>query len=504
MPFARPGFLQILIFMKSSKLSLTLSFVLLVLGLGFMNTSVSLSIIEILNSTFNAELDIFFRRSGFFCFGFTLICLSIMNLSYLPSLNLPDLLKARWSVFVLLSFFSMLLILTKQHVPIYDDYTGIFKFICQYRNSETFSEKLGLFWEPYFECRIPVAYLVVLLFSFLPGEAIPLNLMIVFNAIILLWIAVLLFKTIKNQQGILPYFPWFLLFLFHSEFMQSSVSPLSGICYNGSILFSVLALRSMSAEHPKGIYAAIVFGWLAMYTFGNGLLVVPLLLILSLRKFGRKKTILPFIILLLFSTVYFLNYHPQSQTESVFNLSYFLLFIPVFLGSAFQFFYSAYLPFLIGLGIITLYIYASFNGYDKKNPVIYYSLGFIILTAAMTAAFRTTESFEIALKLRYGIFSSFAIFCSLYMFLEIFSAKTSKKLMQRMSAVAIVYNLLAALFFYPETVLTIKHNREMLNVWLDTGKFEEVSAFYPSEIRPILECSQNLKLWNISERANLP
>jgi len=489
--------------MKSSRLSLIASIVALILGLALVNANISLSIIEALNFRFDAGLDSFFRISGFFCFGLTLICLAFMNLAYLPFLKLNIRQKAGWAVFILLAFFSSLLVLTKQSVPIYDDYTGIFNFICHFLNSNTFSEKIGLFLDPYFECRIPVAYLLVLLYSFLPGETIHLNLMIVVNALVLLLIASLLFNTLKNRKEIRPYFPWILLFLFHSEFMQSSFSPLSGICYNGSILFSVLALRSMSIEHSKGMYRAILFGLLAIYTFGNGLLIVPLLLIFSSRKFGWKKTIFPFALLLFFSLLYFINYHPQSQTASVFDLKYFLLFVPVFLGSAFQFFYSAYLPFLIGILIITLYIYASFSGYEKKNPVLYYSLGFIILTAMLTAGFRTTESFEIALKLRYGVFSSFAILGSLFMAMEMFSERLSEKLLILISGTAIVYNLMTAQFFYPESVLTIVHNKEMLERWQSTGEFEEISPYYPSGIKPVLECSYSLSLWKNKEELSM-
>lgn len=475
-------------------------FFLLVLGILLINSKISFSIISAINNYLNTNLDLFFRASGLFCFGVMLICLALMLFIFSVPIKLSDKQRISLAISTLVLSFIFILIKTKENVPVFDDYTAIYTFLCKDRNSTSITEKLCLFFQPYFECRIPIPYLIVYFFSALPCETIPLNLMVSVNALVLLSIGILLFSSIKNKASVSNHLPWFLFFIFHSEFMQSSFSPLSGLCYNGVILFSLLSFRSMKKGTKQGNIESAIFSILAIFTFGNGLLVIPLLFIQTVRAKGIRKSMLIISPLVLAAVIYFSNYHPERPVSYPFHLGDFLFFIPVFLGSAFQFFYSSSIPFLTGIFILTLYIYAGIKRYDKTNPVLYYTLGFIILTAVVSASFRTAPSFEAALKLRYGVFSSFAILCSFFIAIELFDFQNNKKVLRLISGSAIIYNLLSANFFYPESVLTIQHNKAMLQEWKNTGDFEEVSAYYPGDLKSVLKCSYEYGYWEIDQK----
>ncbi len=425
-----------------------------------------------------------------------MICFSGMLLSF-QSTKFSEKVKAGIATGILLTTFIFILVKTKQGIPVFDEYTSIFEFLCKYQDANSTREKFSLILQPYFECRIPVPYSIILIFSFLSGPTLPLNLIISLNAVVLLVIALLLFQSMTEFKFPMTYIPWFLLFIFHTQFLQSSFNSLSGLCYNGVILFTLLALRSFALNTNRGRLLALLFAILGMLTFGNGLLIIPLLFLQSLRFRGFKVSIVYIVPLIIVAILYFSNYHPHVTGKESASLFALLYYVPVFLGSAFQFFYASHLPFIIGICILSLYTYASVKRYDLKNPLLYYGLGFIILTAIITSGFRATITVEAAMKLRYGLFSSFALLMAILISLELFHKKINQHVLRRVAIAAVVYNLMAANFFYPESVLTIKHNIMMLETWKSGAAIVTPSAYYPGGLEPVLECSFEDELWRI-------
>ncbi len=481
--------------MKSTWVYFSACLILLMSGLALCNANVSFALVETINEWFPIKLDVFFRAEGLFCFGVMMVCLAFMLALYHHSWKLDMTYQSGIAMFILISGFIYILLKTKQNVPVFDEYTGMFDFLCSYSKSTSIQEKLHLLFEPYFECRIPVPYLVVLIISSLPGSLIPLNLIVTMNALVLLLIGLLLFRSMAEKSKLLYFIPWFLMLVFHTEFMQSSFNSLSGLCYNGVLLFSLLAFHFIRIENIKARILALFFALLAIFTFGNGLLLIPLIVFESVRSDRWKKSLFFILPLLLAFIFYFNDYHPVRPEKIEFNFGNFLLYVPLFLGSAFQFFYSGILPFLIGLSVLTLFAFATWKSYYRKNPILYYFLSFLILTAFLNAAFRSSISAETALRLRYGIFSSFAVLCSVLVFLDLFPEWMNKKVLERIAIAAVLYNLLTTHFFYPESVLTIVHNKEMLREWKSNGKIKSGSPYYPGGLEPVLECSDELGFW---------
>lgn len=470
---------------------------LFISGLAFTNASFSIELINYINNFFNTDLDPVFRADGFYAFGLMLICLAVMRICYWDRFSIKDKSRVVLAILVLLSSYLFLLIKTKQNVPVYDEYTAVFEFLCRYDASGTFREKLRLIFEPYFECRTVVPYLFILFISKLSSGVFPFDLIVAINTLTLLLIAIMLYRSALIKDRLILYLPFLLLLVFHSQHILSTFNSFSGLCYHGAVLFTLGAFHSVSKGGRKNDLKTLAFALLAIFTFGHGLLIIPLLFHYKLRRFGLKKAIVFILPLLLAGFFYFYDYHPYQFEKSPFNFFNFVLYIPVFLGSAFQFFYSPILPFILGTGIIVLFTYSTFKSYHLKNPVIYYGIAFIILTAALTAGFRHTSAFDTALRLRYGIFSSLAIFGSLVITLELFPALLKKRFLHSILTIVILYNLATTLFFYPESSMTIRKNKNMLREWSIFQSEIESSAAYPGGLERVIKCSREKGLWKM-------
>ncbi len=485
--------------MKENVLNVAASLLMLLSGMALTSNETGAELITTFNRQTGLELDVYFRMKGLYASGIMMMAAGMMLLIYHPFLRLNVLSRVLISTLVLLASFIFLLTKTKGGIPVFDEYTAIYQFLCEYRQGENMAEKFSIIARPYFECRIIIPYYFILLVSNFMSEPVPLNLLVALNAFTLLIISVILFRTLSRRRTLLKWFPWLLFIILHTGYMQSSFNALSGLCYNGAFLFSISAIHFACGNKRNSILLAFLFSLASIFSFGNGLLAVPLvsLIITRLRNFRTAMAYTAAMLAVI--ALYFWQYQAQSNGGPQFDLVYFILYIPVFLGSSLQFFYSPYLPFLTGLIILIYFAHLSIRRYDLKNPILYYSLLFLILTAFTTAVFRQTDTIDSALKLRYGIFSSFTIFCSLLIYVDRSQGRLIEATLVKIVYAAIAFNLLSANFFYPESALTIDHNREMLLRWKRGLPVEQRSAFYPPGLSPVLDCSVESGMLQIEE-----
>jgi hypothetical protein len=468
-------------------------------GLALTGNETGTDLIMAVNRYSGLDLDVYFRTKGLYACGIMMMAAGLMLLLRLPLLKLKELSRTILSTAILLAFFIHLLTETKGGIPVFDEYTAIYQFLCEYRQGESVAEKLSIITSPYFECRIIIPYSFILLVSSIMSEPVPLNLLVALNSFTLLIITIILFRTLHKGRNLLKWFPWLLFIIFNTGYMQSSFNALSGLCYNGALLFSISSIHFACRNTRNSFLLALFFSIAAILSFGNGMLTVPLIFLIITRLRNIKTAgayLIPSVAML---ALYFYEYQPQHNGEPQFDPAHFILYVPVFLGSSLQFFYSPYLPFITGLIILIYFIQLSIRRYDLKNPVLYFTLLFLILTACITASFRQTDTLDSALKLRYGIFSSFTLFCSLLIYIDRLQNQPEARFLRKIVFAALAFNFLSANFFYPESVLTIDHNREMLIRWKQGLPVEQRSAYYPPGLGPVLSCSYASGMLQIEE-----
>jgi hypothetical protein len=140
----------------------------------------------------------------------------------------------------------------------------------------------------------------------------------------------------------------------------------------------------------------------------------------------------------------------QFAGELTLNPLNWVYFIPVLLGSAFQFFYIIPVPILIGSLIFFVFILALFMDWYKKSTYTFLMLTFLIFSALAAAPFRSANipGVYYALETRYGFFSIIATALALMLLIE--NVLSFRKKFKLLFLSALVYNLLSGIFFYPE------------------------------------------------------
>jgi len=224
----------------------------------------------------------------------------------------------------------------------------------------------------------------------------------------------------------------------------------------------------MQKNTRNGFVWAAFFTTLALFTFANGVLCFAFnLCILLLQKRKRQG-----IVWILFTTMllcfYFLfgYHHPDHLPISISNFGKTFLYSLVFLGNSTQFLYKEFLPYVTGVVIWLMLIYISYKKYFLKNPVIYFVLLFIVASSLLAGLFRSAGNYPTSqpLQTTYGIYSIVAICCCFIFFIEEFSEK--KIIINRLFGIAVLYNLLCALFFFPENSYRKEYLSNCIYPWL--------------------------------------
>lgn len=439
------------------------------------------------NSVLHSNFDLYYRLQGFYYTGLFLLAAGLMQL--FPATEEKTFrLRNYFPVFILTGIYAFLLLNVKQNTPVFDEYSAIINFICAHRDQNDYWQSFTLLFHPYYECRIPVPMIISLSGLLFPGDVFAFNFLVLINVLMLVITGYVLYKSSEIEKSGLQLFPSLLLLILNAEYIMSTGNSLSGLCYNGVLLFSVLCLKQLHrAERFR--WSIVIFLLLAVYSFGNGLLLLPLLFWMLIRKKVFQGKWFFIILLTLTAFSYLLAYQPQSLESGDFDLFRLMVFIPVFLGSSFQFFYTIHLPLLMGLLVLSTFVLACYHRYDQKNPVLFHSLLFLILTACVTAWFRHAFREEAPLRLRYGVFSTFSIYISLLIILELFPELLKKVKSNVFFYGFLSYNLLAGFFFYPETALLYKYNREMIQSFRKSGKIEHDTPYYIRGYQPELKCA---------------
>jgi len=461
-----------------------------------MNANITFSLLHLFNSAFHSHLDVFFRASGFFYVGYFIVAISLIMVC-----------RTWWSVngwseksfrniasgFFLLAFILFLWI-TKKNIPVFDEFTGLFEFLGKIQTATNWREKIQLLNEPYFECKVPVDYLIAWMVFKITGPVYLLHTLLALNACTLFLIARILLRHAGLHEKRAMYFPFLFLFIFQAEFMQSSLNAFSGLCYNGTLLFSLLAFLQADKNKFSNAILTMVFATLAIFSFGNGMCVIPVLIIQLLFKTENKNRVWMMAGLVILSLAYFINYHPNNLRADKFDWLSFLLFTPVFLGSALQFFYVYPLPLLAGVIMLWILFRSLRNKTYKQLPAPFYLLLFISGTALLGAWYRHGSGSDAPLRLRYGVFSAFAILCSICLLLKLWPEHINLKFIRYVAILAIAYNLLSGFFFYPESVLTILNNKIMLQHWKNHIPLERHSPYYPPDLEPVIQLAVDQKV----------
>ncbi len=305
------------------------------------------------------------------------------------------------------------------NIPSYDDYAATLIFIKNhyYQNPDT-AGKIRALFIPHGEHYILLSRGSAALFYTMFGT-INFSALVWYQNLYLLANFILIFFIFKNQG--ITYFPiliFITLFLFNLSHWQVALYYWGGIQYYAVFFFSFLSLflLHISTYRQSTFYflGALFFAALALVSFGNGILVLPLGFFLLAIK-NKRGYLTVWTLFSLLGVIFFLSgFHGSFSSKPPFNAFWMAKLLFTFLGSflyvnpAAQFWSYAniVLCFVVGLGVFGSWIILLFKGYAFKNPFLYCLLSLPILTGVLIAMARYDAKAAGGIAPRYMFFSA--------------------------------------------------------------------------------------------------
>ena len=321
--------------------------------------------------------------------------------------------------------FSAILVFATINYPLRDDYDTILNFANQLAGLSTFHGKLALLLaEQSNEYKLYVLHLVVWLQTGLTHHV---------NFRVLIWsgdVFVLLLGTLLWSQFLpgcsdlrrrLIYFVPVSCLLFQLRYEEAADWATAAVQHMPCLFFSFAAIYLVRASSRVKFCLALACMALAIFSSGNGFLVLPVgLVCLVLEgKFARAAGLIG-----VFATCAAIYFHQYTRANldarqgvvfSVFHVHsvYFLLFLGSIVARP-----RLAVGVLLGAALCALLIYFGVTGSLRKATSAVYCMLYLLLTALVVAAMRgNVDAMQISTS-RYTIYSALVLIYSWILFLE--------------------------------------------------------------------------------------
>ncbi|MBO0949567.1 hypothetical protein [Fibrella forsythiae] len=300
--------------------------------------------------------------------------------------------------------------------PYMDDYPVVVDFLNRLPAAETVSAKTALLLEQNNFHRLVLAKLIAWLNMALTGS-VDFRVMQYVGLLALLGTSWLLYRSAESSASIdkpdhyrvtteagasalqLPVF--FLLF----QFQGWNVAFWS-IVAASNVTAPALALLAIYLANRRREGWAIGVAFIALFTNGNGILVLPILLLGWLFQHRWRWAMGTLLITIPALLYYFRGYQNPSgllitQLISVEHIRHLLALDTAFLGAIAYHPAVAWLPILLGSITIIWALYLLRIRYDRLNPTLFWLLVFLHLTGLMLAVNRIQNDTSIVFASRY-------------------------------------------------------------------------------------------------------
>jgi hypothetical protein len=301
------------------------------------------------------------------------------------------------------------------NIPIADDYDALLNFSIHLRNAPKLSDKLHYFLSSqHGEYKLFLVHALVWLELHLLGH-IDLKLLSVIGNSFILLLGLLLWKMLlprhQSPSTRMAFFVPVSWLLFQLQYAQTLNFAMAGIQNLAVLVFSLAAIYFLHCANRRLFPAAIVCLVLGISASGNGLLLVPIgLMILVLNRRYRGAAVWGAASATCIAA-YLYGYDSRlwlaQSPARVPALAQFLrpIYTIGFIGSA-----GAYPiwagSFVLGVAICVFYSYMVKRGYFHRNPAIGYSVLFLFLSAVIATGFRSSFGIRSSTASRYTIYST--------------------------------------------------------------------------------------------------
>jgi len=305
---------------------------------------------------------------------------------------------------------------TSVNVPYWDDYDVFLRFLTEWRDSSSFSERLSLLTKQHNEHRLPAPRLTVLAFSSLFG-AIDFAKLIVLSHCALLCSLVILAKEALRKNSAYCLIPCMLLMVLPVQ--EESTIWLTGVLSNHLVLaYAILAFAlSASPSTQNGILACVV-ALAGVGSQANGLFILPVCAFIAhVTRKGKIRSVSYLLGAACVWSLYFTHYskvpnhcspshalqHPLDAIRYGLN----------FLGTSISLRYEG-ISLLAGSFVVTMFFIGCLKKQYSTNPILFSLFSFLLITASANTAGRLCfgANYPLDTDGRYAIYSLTALSCS--------------------------------------------------------------------------------------------
>ena len=334
------------------------------------------------------------------------------------------------------------------NIPIADDYDAILNFSLHLRNAPTFSEKLYyLLSSQHNEYKLFFEHALFWLQLELFGH-IDLTLLCVIGDSFIVLLGIVLWKMFLPQHQdratrVAFFIPvsWLLFQLQYAQTLNFAMAALQNLPV---LVFSLGAICLLHRATLRSFVSALACLVLAVSSSGNGLLVIPIGLIILILNRSFRRAFIWATMSALCIAAYWYGYSSRlwvSPSDTAGPLmAQFLrpVYIITFVGSAGGYPIKAG-SFFAGILICAFYFYLAKEGYFRRNPAIGYSVLFLLLSGVLVAGFRSNFGISSSIASRYTIYSTLLLIFGWFAIVEEWLiAKAKPPLRNRILATAIV------------------------------------------------------------------
>ncbi|PWJ55594.1 hypothetical protein CLV98_11370 [Dyadobacter jejuensis] len=326
------------------------------------------------------------------------------------------------------------------NVPNGDDYYCIYDFLIQYQAADSISEKLLLIITPWLEHTIAYTKILALVNHLIFG-VLDFKAYIFMGNLSLVGIFSLYYLLLSRMKKPIYFIIPIALLLFQPQSYEGLYWPAATAAYMSVIFFSFLSVYLACSDRRGAIWGALAAGTMALYTFGSGVMVLPVVFVILLLKGDYRKLLIwslwSAFILTLFLTFYV---YPESSRPPIFqslltNPGYVFNYFFAFLGMTTDLEEANKMPnevrHIIGYGFVLFVLlfgllfkrFLAFLKNRTKNSADFWTIvGFSLIilggTASMALLRGQTEMIYI-FSSRYKIYSAnmtILVFCAMLLF----------------------------------------------------------------------------------------
>lgn len=309
------------------------------------------------------------------------------NIANQPKADYTTYLYNIW-IFIPFVFYMAIVSQYAVNIPYMDDYDAILKFLNNFKIAN-FSQKLALLVSQHNEHRILAARIVYALYYSIFGNINFRNLIFIENIqLLVIFIVMVHFikKAVPKYWNVVAFILG--LALFDINNYENADFAMAGMTNYGINMLFLLGILCYEKSNRKLLPLAALLQALCIFSSGNGVIAAFFIVLYTIFTKDKIKIITSAAVLLIFSPMYFIHYHPGETAHGGKNFAKILPYFLHTVGAHFSNDYGIIAGLIMLGGLLALIPFKDKFNIPKSILPFLIVAGYIFASLAIVAVFR--------------------------------------------------------------------------------------------------------------------